>query len=64
MRATARPRTIRGVTTNTALRIALLIWIVGYLVVSCAPILGGHLLIGAIVILVTLIWLTNERRPP
>ena len=80
MRAASRRGTIRGVTTNTGLRLGLLIWVVGYLFVSCAPILGGHLLIGAIaiaggivlfvpwligiVILATLIWLTNAPRPP
>ena len=80
MRAPAHPGTIRRVTTNTGLRFALLIWVVAYLFLSCAPILGGHLLIGAIalaggivlfipwligiVILATLIWLTNPPRPP
>ena len=80
MRAVARPGTIRRVTTNSGLRIALLIWVVAYLFLACAPILGGHLLIGAIaiaggivlfvpwlvgiVILATLIWLTNAPRPP
>ena len=70
--------TIGGVTTNTALRIGLLVWVVGYLFVSCAPLLGGHLFIGAlalaggivlfipwvigIVVLGALIWVTNE--PP
>lgn len=45
-RASDRGRTIRGV--NTALRVLLLIWICGYLLVSCGPILGGHLVLGAI----------------
>ena len=63
---------------NTALRIALLVWVLGYLFVSCAPILDGHLLIGTmtliggliffvpwvigIVILAALIYITNA--PP
>ncbi len=33
---------------NLVLRIILLLWVVGYLFVSCAPILEGHLLLGAI----------------
>jgi hypothetical protein len=33
---------------NTILRILLLIWVLGYLLVSCAPLLGGHLLLGTI----------------
>ena len=71
-----RSGTIRGVTL--ALRIALLLWICGYLLVSCGPILGGHLVIGAIslvggivlfvpwligvVVLVVLISVTNSPR--
>jgi hypothetical protein len=63
---------------NTLLRILLLIWILGYLLVSCGPLLGGHLLIGSITlvagialfvpwvigiaILGVLIWLTNPGR--
>jgi hypothetical protein len=63
---------------NTLLRILLLIWVVAYLVIACAPILNGHLLLGALtlvgaiatfvpwVIGITLlafgIWLTNPRR--
>ena len=35
-------------TVNTLLRIVLLLWVVGYLFVSCAPILDGHLLLGAV----------------
>ena len=62
---------------NTTLRIALLIWVVGYLVVSCVPLLTGHLFIGGItfiagliflipwvigiLVLVLLIWLTEPR---
>jgi hypothetical protein len=68
--------TIDGV--NTLLRILLLLWVVGYLFVSCAPILNGHLLIGAltfvggiilflpwilgIVVLAALIRMTNPPR--
>lgn len=33
---------------NTILRVLLLVWVFGYLFVSCAPILGGHLVLGAI----------------
>ena len=63
---------------NTGLRILLLIWIVGYLVVSCGPLLNGHLLIGGatlvagivlfipwvigIGVIAILIWMTNTRR--
>ena len=63
---------------NVALRIVLLLWVCGYLFASCAPILGGHLVLGAIgllggivlfipwvigiVVLATLIALTNEPR--
>ena len=63
---------------NIALRIGLLVWVFGYLFVSCAPILGGHLVIGAltfvggillfipwvigIVVLAAAIWLTNPSR--
>ncbi len=63
---------------NLLLRILLLVWVLGYLLVSCGPILDGHLLIGAvtligaiilfvpwvagIVILLLLIRLTGTRR--
>ncbi len=33
---------------NVALRIVLLLWVLGYLLAACAPILGGHLVLGAI----------------
>ncbi|HEV7809399.1 MAG TPA: hypothetical protein VGO64_02270 [Candidatus Limnocylindrales bacterium] len=65
---------------NIALRILLLVWIIGYLFVSCVPLLNGHLLIGTltlvagialfvpwligIAVLVGLIWLTNPGRRP
>lgn len=63
---------------NTALRIGLLIWVIGYLFLACSPILGGNLvggtiaLVGGLVLFVpwligiavigVLIWLTNP--PP
>jgi hypothetical protein len=63
---------------NTALRIGLLVWVVGYLFLSCSPILGGDLIGGSfallgglilfipwligIVVLGLGIWLTNP--PP
>ena len=63
---------------NTILRIVLLVWILGYLLVSCGPLLGGHLFVGGvlavagmvffplwllgIVVLAALIWFTNPRR--
>jgi hypothetical protein len=46
MRGPPRHGTIGRV--NTLLRIVLLLWVVGYLFVSCAPILDGHLLLGAV----------------
>ena len=64
---------------NLALRILLLLWVLGYLLVACGPILGGHLIIGAvtlvagialfipwllgIAVLGFLIWITNPARP-
>jgi hypothetical protein len=63
---------------NTALRVILAIWIVGYLALACAPLfstsagvgvvgfVGGIVLlvpwIIGIVVLAFLIWLTNPRR--
>jgi hypothetical protein len=63
---------------NTVLRIVLLVWVLGYLLVSCGPLLGGHLFVGSVlaiaglalfipwllgvIVLVALIWLTNHRR--
>jgi hypothetical protein len=62
---------------NTILRAVLLIWILGYLFVSCVPLLTGHLVVGGItfvvglvffrpwlavaLVLVTLVWLTRPR---
>ena len=36
---------------NTLLRILLLIWVLGYLFVSCGPLLNGELLLGSITLL-------------
>src|SRR4051794_33479338 len=63
---------------NVALRIVLLVWVLGYVLVSCGPLLGGHLLIGGltfiagvalfvpwligVVILAFAIWATNPTR--
>jgi hypothetical protein len=63
---------------NLALRLLLVLWVVVYLVGSCAPILNGHLVLGTfallgglllfvpwvigIVILVILIGATNPPR--
>jgi hypothetical protein len=76
MRRPRRHGTIGRV--NTLLKIVLLLWVVGYVFVSCAPILDGHLLLGAvtfvggiilfvpwvigIVVLATLIRMTNPPR--
>jgi hypothetical protein len=65
---------------NVVLRILLLIWVLGYLLVSCGPLLDGHLLIGGLTllagivlfvpwlvgigVLAVLIWLTNPNRRP
>ena len=35
---------------NVVLRLILLLWVVGYLFASCAPILNGHLLLGTIAV--------------
>ena len=40
----------RGPIVNIALRIVLLIWVVGYLFASCAPILNGHLILGTLAV--------------
>ena len=63
---------------NFVLRILLLIWVFGYLVVSCAPVLGANILIGAlgflggivlfvpwligVLVLAVLVWVTNPGR--
>ena len=62
---------------NRILRIILLVWVLGYLIVACGPILTGHavagvagLLVGGVLlvpwligvlVLVILVWLTNPR---
>ena len=64
---------------NFVLRIVLLIWVFGYLVVSCAPVLGANGLVGALaflsgivffipwllglIVLGVLVWITNPGRP-
>jgi len=35
---------------NLALRVLLLVWILGYLVAACAPILNGHPFLGLIAV--------------
>jgi hypothetical protein len=63
---------------NTVFRVLLAIWIVGYLAIACAPLFADSVFIGGIgfvsgvlllipfivgcVILISLIWLTNNRR--
>jgi hypothetical protein len=60
---------------NFVLRVLLLVWVFGYLFVSCAPLLGANGLVGAIgflsgivlffpwlvgvIVLAILVWLTN-----
>ena len=67
-------------TTNLILRLALLLWVVGYLFMSCSGIFGGSLggaalgLVGGLVffvpwllgviVLAVLVWFTNPRRLP
>jgi hypothetical protein len=36
---------------NLVLRILLLVWVIGYLVGSCSPILNGHFVLGTIALL-------------
>jgi hypothetical protein len=64
---------------NFVLRVLLLIWVFGYLVVSCAPVLGANLFVGAlgvlggiilfvpwligVIVLAVLVWATNPGRP-
>ena len=63
---------------NTVFRVLLLIWVLGYLFVSCVPLLTGNLIIGGItfvagviflvpwligvLVLGALVWMTNPRR--
>ena len=67
-------------TNNLILRIVLLLWVVGYLFMSCSGLFGGSLggaalgLFGGIVLFVpwlrgtillaVLVWVTNPRRLP
>jgi hypothetical protein len=62
---------------NTLLRLLLLLWVIGYLAVGCAPVFGGSfgeglfgLIVGSVLfvpwvigiaVLSGLIWLTNRR---
>jgi hypothetical protein len=62
----------------TFLRIVLLIWMIGFLVISCGPLMTGNTTLGGIglitgvflfipwlagvVILASLVWFTNPRR--
>jgi hypothetical protein len=64
---------------NFILRVLLLIWVFGYLLVSCAPVLGANLFVGAlgfltgallfipwlfgVIVLAVLVWLTDPGRP-
>ena len=64
---------------NMVFRILLLIWVLGYLFVSCVPLLSGHMIIGGItfvagiiflvpwllgvLVLGALVWMTNRRVP-
>jgi hypothetical protein len=62
---------------NLGLRLLLLVWILGYLLASCAPILNGHLILGTLalfggvvffipwVIGIVIIWfLIQATNPP
>jgi len=76
---THRPPCIVGSVVNTLFRALLAIWTIGFLVVSCVPMLTGSavaggvgLLTGAVLlvpwlvgvlILSLFVWLTNPRRP-
>ena len=62
----------------TFLRIVLLIWVIGFLAISCGPLMTGNTTLGGIglitgfflfipwlagvVILASLVWFTNPRR--
>jgi hypothetical protein len=62
---------------NTLLRILLLVWVFGYLLVSCAPLLGANVIVGTlgllggivlfipwlvgVIVLVVLVHTTNPR---
>lgn len=67
-------------TTNLILRIVLLLWVIGYLFMSCSGIFGGSVggaalgLFGGLILFVPwilgvivlgiLVWFTNPRRLP
>jgi hypothetical protein len=64
---------------NLLFRILLLVWVLGYLLVSCVPLFGGNLVVAGfgflagvvflipwligVLILGILVWLTNPTRP-
>jgi len=64
--------------SNSLLRVLLLVWVLGYLLISCGSLVGGDLgggLVGlvagavllipwlvGVVILGALVWITNPRR--
>jgi hypothetical protein len=63
---------------NSLLRVALALWVLGYLVIACVPVLTGNIVVGGlgllagavllvpwligIVVLGTFVWLTNPSR--
>ena len=69
---------IFGLVVNTLFRVLLAIWTIGFLVVSCVPMLTGNVVVGGVgliagavllipwlvgvLILSAFIWLTNPRR--
>jgi hypothetical protein len=64
---------------NLLFRILLLVWVLGYLLVSCVPLFGGNLVVASVgflagvvflvpwligvLVLGILVWLTNPSRP-
>lgn len=64
---------------NLLFRILLLVWVLGYLLVSCVPLFGDNLLVAGfgflagavflvpwligVLVLGILVWLTNPSRP-
>jgi hypothetical protein len=40
---------------NTLLRILLLVWVFGYLLVSCAPLLGANVFVGTLGLLIGIV---------
>jgi hypothetical protein len=63
---------------NSLLRVALALWVLGYLVIACVPVLTGNIVVGGlgllagavllvpwligIVVLGIFVWLTNPSR--